>query len=30
MVLKNEQEETIILREEKGFLVIMSIKKKES
>ena len=28
MALKNEQEETITLREEKGFLVIMSIKKK--
>ena len=28
MVLKNEQEETITSREEKGFLVIMFIKKK--
>ena len=28
MTLKNEQEETITSREEKGFLVIMSMKKK--
>ena len=28
MALKNKQEETITLREEKGFLVIISIKKK--
>ena len=28
MALKNEQEETITLRKEKGFLVIMSMKKK--
>ena len=28
MALKNKQEETITLREEKGFLVIMSMKKK--